>query len=537
MKKKWLFTSLYFLLFLTAYANELLSNGEVSFYYQKDEKTVAYLRGDALWPVDISRLRFYWIREEGEPVDLQEKVIKAEKKGQNILELAYHDQDVAGKISFVPSFRSKNQLYLFFNLDVKKKGYFVVEFAPQKDSGYLQKEERGLQYGNFFVTSNREDFDILVARDSSLADFKFETLLNRLKKYRGDRLYYLFRNFDIGKQEAMIRIDFYNKGREDWKSYEETWQEEVGEILSKEHQYALRSSSPIVQKNIEVLDLLTSRVFIPEEISYAKSKQSYLEKQQLLLMRALYGLPENENRILEDINLKKKEIESVTYLYYAFLYAQMTGRRVDQNLVDSRLGLQLLSIYDEMAEDGLLISAEDSIESYVLYDKLISLMESRAEFYSERDYIIDRKKRLEMYIKNNFVEGNNLKDRSFSDKRNAKNIEYVFLFPKGQRKKELQAWYQKYHNKKLGIILYPGETSLDMIHNLKMASLLYQFGMISEADSLLEDLEEYMKRSQNYVLESYPLSRPNGDLEISAKAIYYYLMANLDRERNHGNER
>lgn len=537
MKKKWIFSSLYFLLFLTAYANELLSNGEVSFYYQKDERAVAYLRGDALWPIDISRLRFYWIREEEEPVDLQEKVIKDEKKGQNILELVYQDQDLAGKISFVPSFRSKNQLYLFFDFDVKKKGYFVVELAPEKDSGYLQKEERGLRYGNFFVTSNRGDFDILIARNSSLKDFKFETLLNRLKKYSGDRLYYLFRNFDTGKQQAMMRIDFYNKGQENWKSYEETWKEEVGDISSKEQEYTLRSSSPIVQKNIEILDLLTSRVYIPKEISYAKSKQSYLEKQQLLLVRALYGLPENENRILEDVNLRKKEMESVIYLYYAFLYAQMTGRRVDQNLVDSRLALQLLSIYDEMTADGLLIAAEDSIESYALYDKLISLMESRVEFYSEREYITDRKKRLEEYIRNNFVEGNNLKDRTFSSKKNVKNIEYVLLLPNSQRKKELERWYRKYYDKKRGVILYPRETSLDMVHNLKMVSLLYQFGMVSEADSLLKNLEKYMKKSQNYVLESYSLSGQNDDLEISAKAIYYYLMANLDRERNHGNER
>ena len=55
----------------------------------------------------------------------------------------------------------------------------------------------------------------------------------------------------------------------------------------------------------------------------------------------------------------------------------------------------------------------------------------------------------------------------------------------------------------------------------------------------LENLEKYMRRSQNYVLEEYSLvdKAEKQEIEISARALYYYLLANWNREQYHGNER
>lgn len=535
MKRKLLFCILSILWYVSSHANDLFTNGAISFYYQEEERGIAYLRGDALYPVDISRLRFYWITEDERIIDLQGKLLKKETKGQNILELAYKAEEVEGKITFVPSFRSENQLYLFLDWNVKQRGSLFLEFIPQHENEYLQKEEDSLEYPDFTISSNQKDFEILISRNSSLEDLKLQTLLARQKKYRGDQVYYLFRNLNPGQEKRIVRIDFYHSPKEPWKSYEETWEEEIGRALLQEEKN--QAKSVLLQKNKNYLDLLSARVNIPDRISYGKSRQSYIRKQQMLLMRSLYGLEENKNRILEEINIKKKEIESVNYFYYAFLYAKKTGQSIDQRLIDERLSPQILSIFDGMTEEGRLVTAEDSLACYAMYEQLLGLMATMGEFAEEREFIWESKKKLDTYIKNTFLVSGEWKDRSFSLQGNPKNIEYLFLYPKEQQKQKLMAWFQKYYQKQLGIILYPGEKSLDMCHNLKMVTELYQGGMGKEADTLFENLEKYIKRSQNFVLEQYSLTGNVEDLEISSEAIYYYLKANLEREQYHGNER
>ena len=99
--------------------------------------------------------------------------------------------------------------------------------------------------------------------------------------------------------------------------------------------------------------------------------------------------------------------------------------------------------------------------------------------------------------------------------------------------------YNYYIGRNDSIINTIKEKDLDMVHNLKMVSILYEMGMSYEADQLLENLEKYMRRSQNYVLEEYSLvdKAEKQEIEISARALYYYLLANWNREQYHGNER
>ena len=342
-----------------------------------------------------------------------------------------------------------------------------------------------------------------------------------------------------GEERGILRFDFYQKETQAWKSFEEVQWEEKAAVLSSEQKYRTMRSSEILAKNLELLDLLSSRVYIPSSISYAKAKMSYLEKQQLLLLRALYGMVKNHQRILEDVNLRKKELDSVYYFYYAFLYAEKTRQRIDQNLVEKRLSPQILSMYDEMTEDGRLIAVEDSLEAYASYYRLLSLLEKRMEFAQEREFIQERKEKLYSYIRKSFIKQGAFRDRSFLEKSNVKNIEYVFLLPSSMQRTEVKNWYDKNYDKTLGVFHYGKENSLDMLHNLKTVSVLYEVGMLQEAEQLLKHLESYIEKSQNFVLESYPLQYQwkKQELELSAQAIYYYLLANWNREQYHGNER
>ncbi|RXZ28123.1 hypothetical protein EPT55_03780 [Fusobacterium necrophorum] len=541
--KKWLTYILYLNISFFAFADYFLTNGEVTFYYDSEEQAVSYLRGDALYPLDISRIRFYWIDEEERVYDLQNCVENIEQEGENILRLSYVLPEGRWKITFLPSFQKKHQLFCFFEGSLRRKGHFVVEISPQQENHYLRLQgsegEKDLEYRNFLLSSNRKDFSIFLSKNSSLRDFHLEEILTSAKKFREDRLYYVFDKMKEGEERGILRFDFYQKETQAWKSFEEVQWEEKAAVLSSEQKYRTMRSSEILAKNLELLDLLSSRVYIPSSISYAKAKMSYLEKQQLLLLRALYDVVENHQRILEDVNLRKKELDSVYYFYYAFLYAEKTRRRIDQNLVEKRLSPQILSMYDEMTEDGRLIAVEDSLEAYASYYRLLSLLEKRMEFAQEREFIQERKEKLYSYIRKSFIKQGAFRDRSFLEKSNVKNIEYVFLLPSSMQRTEVKNWYDKNYDKTLGVFHYGKENSLDMLHNLKMVSVLYEVGMLQEAEQLLKHLESYIEKSQNFVLESYPLHYQwkKQELELSAQAMYYYLLANWNREQYHGNER
>lgn len=539
--KKWLAWIFYMSISCFSFADYFLSNGEVTFYFDDQEKEVSYLRGDALYPLDISRIRFYWIDEKENVYDFQASVKKVEKEGENILAVSYALDHSEWKITFIPSFQKKNQLFAFLEGNIQQKGYLVMEISPQQENRYIrtEKEEQNLEYENFMISSNRKDLSLYLSKDSSLSEFQLERVLKASKKFREDRLYYIFDKMQEGKQQVAFTFYFYQKEKEEWKTFEELFLEEKAAALFFQQNYEKMRSSKILSKNLEYLDLLSSRVYIPNFLSYAKARMSYLEKQQLLFIRALYHMTENHQRILEDVNLRKKEIDSVHYFYYALLYAEKTQQRIDQNLVNKRLLPQILSIYDEMTEDGRLIAVEDSLEAYASYYRLLSLLEKRIEFSSELEFIQERKQKLYSYIQKAFVQKRAFKDRSFQQTVNIKNIEYLFLLPNFMQKSTLKQWYEKNYDKNLGVIHYFGEKNVDTIHNLKMVSILYEMGMQDEAEQLLRNLEQYMRRSQNYVLEEYSLvdKAEKQEIEISARALYYYLLANWNREQYHGNER
>src|SRR3712207_1698375 len=104
--KKWLAYILYLNISFFAFADYLLTNGEVTFYYDTKEQAVSYLRGDALYPLDISRIRFYWIDEKERVYDLQNYVENIEKEGENILKISYVLPEVRWKITFLPDRKS-----------------------------------------------------------------------------------------------------------------------------------------------------------------------------------------------------------------------------------------------------------------------------------------------------------------------------------------------------------------------------------------------------------------------------------------------
>ena len=211
--KKWLAWIFYISISCFSFADYFLSNGEVTFYFDDQEKEVSYLRGDALYPLDISRIRFYWIDEKENVYDFQASVKKLEKEGENILAVSYVLDHSEWKITFIPSFQKKNQLFAFLEGNIQQKGYLVMEISPQQENRYIrtEKEEQNLEYENFMISSNRKDLSLYLSKDSSLSEFQLERVLKASKKFREDRLYYIFDKMQEGKQQVAFTFHFYQK--------------------------------------------------------------------------------------------------------------------------------------------------------------------------------------------------------------------------------------------------------------------------------------------------------------------------------------
>lgn len=532
---------LYLVIFLSyscfALANFLMSNGNLSFYYLAKEKELAYLRGDASYPLDISRIRFYWIDREERVYELKHFEKEVKKISENILEQSFVWNDKSLQARFIASLE-EDSFFLLLRGRQKEEdgGHLVVEFSPQQENRYLYLRDGILKYQNFRIQTSPSQALILLGKHGELSNFHFQELLAHAKKYRENRLYYVI---PVNHQdwEWDWKLSFYERETATFPKAG-IWEEEEEKAKGREQEIARRRESRILRKNLWFLEQLSRNIEIPKRISYARAKMSYEQKQQLLLLRALYRLEETfqGQRILEDINLRKREKEAAYYFYYAFEYAKRLGMDFDADLVEQRLLPQVLSLYDEMAEDGRLIIADDSLESYALYYSLLEQIETRKEFAKEKEFIQERKEKLFSYIQHAFWRGNALQERAFSDQNTKKNIQYLFLYPKEEQKKRLYAWYQNYVNPKSKCIDY-GEKKIDTIHSLKMISLLYQYGFGQEADLLWTGLEQLIAKNQDYILRQYSLFETEENLELSSEAIFYYLKANLDREQYYGNER
>ena len=539
MKK---FIVMFFLINIFSYANYLISNSEIVLFYDKTYNNIQYIRGDVFNNIAISEIEGNLIVDKKQVIPLDSFIQSAELIPQtNILKLHYDIQGKKVTLNLIPSMVGKDKLYILVDTSLLGMDNHNIDFAfrivPQYDNKYVELLEDGsYKYDKFYFKSENYDGETYIGRNSKLDDFTLEDVKEKAKKYEDDNMYYIIN--DIKKDKNVIfSVKFYDKysETESLKSSDEVLARELGYWNNINSEERFLGKNDTVLGELKNLEIITSRAVIPDQISLNKSKENLDNKMKLFYINSILNKKFNPEKLLEDINIRKKDSEAV--LYYTLLFKSLnnTGNYLDKNLFDRKVSLEVLSLLDYVEEiDGEIINVRDNISNYSWYFRMIDNIVNRDEFKSDKDFIIEKRDLLYKYVGNYYVLPDGLKTRRDDKKSYYKNIKYMGFMPKEYQLKILHQDYNRYYNKMYGLLIGPEDKEkADLEYNLNFIIKLYENGEVQLADRLFANIEELIRKNNQFLL---PRVKPDGynPVGIYGEMLYLYFTA-LDCKERYSN--
>lgn len=532
MKK---FILLYFIIYVFSYANYLITNSEIVLFYSENNKSIEYIRGDIFNNTSISSLDFKLILDNKKILSLNDKIKDVNIiKDTNILELTYEINGNEIKIIVVPSMNQKGKLYFLVDLSKfyieQKKVDFVIGVVPQYDNRFINIKNGIVTYDNFSFRSENYEGNLYLARNSQIEDFTLEKIEKRTKKYGNDKIYFIID--DIFKEKNIIfDFNFYNNFSLVKSS------ENLESILEKEFNYwNIEKKNERIKGNLlnqmVNLELITSRAVIPNEISFNKSQENLDNKMKLYFTKSMVTTNFNSEKLFEDINLKKRDSESVLYYTLLYEYLNIKNLQLDKKLFERKVSLEVLSLLDYIELDNnQIINIRDNIRDYFWYFKLLDNIKDREEFKNEKDFILEKERILREYVNKNYVLSSGLKTRVTDNQSFYKNIKYIDFMPKSYQLKLLDEAYRKYYDKNYNLLIpIKDGKKIDLEYNLNYIIKLYQNKKYKLANSLFETVENEIKKNNNYLLPKIDLNK-NTMVGIYGEMLYLYFKAFNYREK------
>mgnify|MGYP000149444475 CR=1 FL=1 len=536
MKK---FIVLFFITYIFSYANYLISNSEIVLFYDKDYKSIQYIRGDIFTGVDIAKIEGDLILDRKEIIHLSDYLQEVEVlPDNNKLKLHYNIKGKIMCVSIIPSMYDREELYFiveFVNfLPDNKKVDFSFKIVPQKDNKYVEynKSMESYSYDDFYFKARNYQGKVYIGRNSTLEEKKLEEYSEKIKKYQDDNLYYIVENIDY-KKPINFTIKFY----EDFKN-EDKFDGDF--IIAKELAYWEKNNytkgytdkKKLFLTELKNLNTITSRAVIPEHISYSKSDENLNNKIKLYYLNSIYNENFNINKFFEDINIRKSDNEAVVYYTFLFKYLNRSGNYITGNLLQNKIIPEVLSLLDYLEEiDNEIINVRDNINNYYWYYELISNIENRIEFEKDKEFIQEKKRLLLDYLNKNYVLNDGLKTKKDSEKSYYKNIKFINFLPREKQLEILKRDYFKYYNRLYGILQIEKEKNeVDIKYNLDFIIKLYENGETKLGDILFANLKVYLKKNKGYILPVLSLNKENQP-GIYGELLYLYFTAEEYREK------
>lgn len=531
--------TLFLITYIFSYANYLITNSEIVLFYDKDINSVQYIRGDVFDSIDISKIEGKLIFDEREVVSLNKYFTRAETLAQNNIFRLFYDID--GKklcVNIIPSIYERDKLYFivkFINfLPDGKKVDFAFRIVPQYDNRYINYNEEysSYSYEDFYFRAENYKGELYIGRNSTIENLSLERFTEKTKKYQEDNMYYIVKDVNYQKPINFV-IKFYQdfKGNNNYSgeyilSRESEYWNEVGN--SKNY----LDKQDIFLKELDNLEIITSRLVIPDKIGYNKGEESLNSKVKLYYLNALYNKNFNTNKLFEDINIRKSENQAVVYYTFLFKYLNESDKYISGEILKVKIIPEVLSLLDYLEEiENEVINVRDNINNYYWYYELIKNIEGREKLSEYRDFIEEKKKFLLKYLNDNFVLDDGLKVRKESKESYYKNIKYIGFLPKEKQLKILRADYKKYYNRYFGLLKKEGEGSkIDIEYNLNFIIKLYENGEGRLADILFANVKNYIRKNQFYISRNMYTDRSNMP-EINGEMLYLYFMAEESRKK------
>lgn len=524
-----------------SYSNYLISNSEIVLFYDKNFNSVHFIKGDVFNPIDISKIEGKLIIDGKEIISINRFFKKAEIVPEtNILKLYYSINDQNIDVTIIPSMIEREKMYVIVDLKslkIDKKIDFAFHIFPQQDNGNIEfiRETNSFVYGNhIFFKSENYGGQVFIGRDDVIENSVLEEVTTKTKKYQDDNLYYLMNN--INKDEPIL---FTFKFFDNFKNNNLV---KSSSVMASEFNYWLGLKSnqksfknqKVVDTQLRMLDIITSRAVIPDSISYNNSKEDLTNKIKLYYISSLFKDNFDERKMFVDINIRKTETESAAYYTYLFRYLNDQNKMFDINFFNWKIKPEVLSMVDSIENNGEIFDGRDNIYNYYTQYKLLEIISQLDEFKEDMKLIEERKNLLHQFIIKHYIFEDGIKTRRADEKSNYKNIAYLDILPKSSQKKILLADYKKYYNEASGVLIDKDKTTVDMGYNLNFVIKLYENGFKEMADNLLTNLETLVEKNNSYIVPKIYLNKSNS-AGIYGEPLYLYLTAVQYRENN--NER
>ncbi|STO31840.1 Uncharacterised protein [Fusobacterium necrogenes] len=540
MKK---FILIYMLTYIFSYANYLISNSEIVLFYDESYSSVHYVRGDIFQGIDISKIEGKLILDGKDVISINQYFENATLISQtNILKLNYNINGKYLTVNIIPSMIEKDKLYFiveFVNfLKDNRQVDFAFRIAPQYDNRYIEYnfEKDSYKYDNFYFKSENYSGKSYIARDGIIEDLVLEPVEERTKKYQDDNLYYMIKDIDYNKPIEFV-IKFYG-------DFKEKRDRQNSTVLANEIEYweKFNGDKKFINKRIEALnqirnlEIMTSRIVVPNQISYNKSEESLNTKIKLYYLDSLYDSEFNPNKMLEDLYSKKNDNQKVVYYNFLFKYLNRSGNYINKEILSGKIIPEILTLLEHLDNENDKISEiRDNINNYYWYYELIENIENREEFLDKKEFLLERKNILLNYLNNYFVTEDGIKIRKEYKKSYYKNIKFIGFLPKERQKEILKKDYKKYYNKLYGLLKENNEKKIDLSYNLNFIIKLYENDEKYLADILFANLDTYIKKNSYYINPTiYPdKANPAG---IYGELLYLYFVA-VEHKESYGNRK
>lgn len=540
MKK---FILIYMLTYIFSYANYLISNSEIVLFYDESYSSVHYVRGDIFQGIDISKIEGKLILDGKDVISINQYFENATLISQtNILKLNYNINGKYLTVNIIPSMIEKDKLYFiveFVNfLKDNRQVDFAFRIAPQYDNRYIEYnfEKDSYKYDNFYFKSENYSGKSYIARDGIIEDLVLEPVEERTKKYQDDNLYYMIKGIDYNKPIEFV-IKFYG-------DFKEKRDRQNSTVLVNEIEYweKFNGDKKFINKRIGALnqirnlEIMTSRIVVPNQISYNKSEESLNTKIKLYYLDSLYDSEFNPNKMLEDLYSKKNDNQKVVYYNFLFKYLNRSGNYINKEILSGKIIPEILTLLEHLDNENDKISEiRDNINNYYWYYELIENIENREEFLDKKEFLLERKNILLNYLNNYFVTEDGIKIRKEYKKSYYKNIKFIGFLPKERQKEILKKDYKKYYNKLYGLLKENNEKKIDLSYNLNFIIKLYENDEKYLADILFANLDTYIKKNSYYINPTiYPdKANPAG---IYGELLYLYFVA-VEHKESYGNRK
>lgn len=488
------YTILFLFLFQITFSRQLITNGDILFYYN-DEKNIAEdIKGNIFSAIDLSQIDV-GIIIEGEHFYLRDYVEETlTDKEESLVENYGKIREIPFKIGYYFINENEFTIKVLFSGELPSKDEIKVSYNlfPQKDNGYLElgKEGKYIYDGRITFQDSENQGGMYFSLDPVQKGSRYllSKITGREVNYSDRYIYYIV---PVKNREASLTIKFgFLSNRKE---------------TIKTSDLSLENYGDVEREQITQLRLFLSRAVIPSEISYNIPENNYINELNLKYIGIHYNLS-----YISDI-LEKQRPKILERIYYDFMIFKI----IDENPNLKNRGKDFYrytqtyidNIFEEIYNDG------DIREIFYLY-KLLEIMQRYAleeKEFSEKIKIY-KNKILEI-VREKFLHEEGIKNSRYSKTFDSKNLIYSELLDKENRKSFLERELNKNYSKDYGVFFQKDNIKIikeiDMEYNFNMVIFLYDMGERKKGDLLLGKLEELIRKNSYYIPRYYTIKNKN----------------------------